>query len=250
MPFYHKPREFTPLLIAAEKKAKKNGLHHAIFTSRFDRYVGDWKNDLKEGMGRFLTIKGKLYEGEWYKGRRHGFGVLSQRQPNGTYSLLYRGDWVRGKPEGIGWGFFENGDRYVGFWKAGMLQGYGNYWYSDNTFYAGYFSNDMKDGFGLLLLENGNRYEGHWEKDLKSGLGRYYHMCTGQLQEGCWANDVCIMSKMTDIVIRQACDHPTPYPIPPHQLKFPRKILELSELWLKQKKGEIDKNLKACIDQV
>lgn len=49
MPFYHKPREFTPLLIAAHKKSIKNGLRHAIFTSRFDKYIGDWKNDKKEG---------------------------------------------------------------------------------------------------------------------------------------------------------------------------------------------------------
>lgn len=49
MPFYRKPRNFTPLLIEAEKKSVKNGLHHAIFTSRFDRYKGDWKKDLKEG---------------------------------------------------------------------------------------------------------------------------------------------------------------------------------------------------------
>lgn len=49
MPFYQKPKTFTPLLIAAEKKSVKNGVHHAIFTSRFDKYVGDWKKDLKEG---------------------------------------------------------------------------------------------------------------------------------------------------------------------------------------------------------
>lgn len=49
MPFYHPPKTFTPLLIAAEKKSVKNGLHHAIFTSRFDRYIGEWRNDRKEG---------------------------------------------------------------------------------------------------------------------------------------------------------------------------------------------------------
>lgn len=49
MPFYRKPKTFTPLSIAAGKKAVKSGVHHAIFTSRFDKYVGEWKKDLKEG---------------------------------------------------------------------------------------------------------------------------------------------------------------------------------------------------------
>lgn len=58
MPFYKKPRNFTPLLKAAEKKSIKNGLRHAIFTSRFDRYVGEWKKDLKEGKRYFFAGTG------------------------------------------------------------------------------------------------------------------------------------------------------------------------------------------------
>lgn len=53
MPFYRKPRNFTPLSKEAERKSIKNGVHHAIFTSRFDRYVGDWKGDKKEGQWNY-----------------------------------------------------------------------------------------------------------------------------------------------------------------------------------------------------
>lgn len=100
MPLYHEPKTFTPLLIAAEKRSIKNGLHHAVFTSRLDRYKGVWNNDKKEGWcslfqhiimsmfqgsflfvpmkvnifisgkGYFLTITGQLYEGDWYDGFR------------------------------------------------------------------------------------------------------------------------------------------------------------------------------------
>ncbi|XP_026724725.1 MORN repeat-containing protein 3-like [Trichoplusia ni] len=250
MPFYKKPRNFIPLLKAAEKKSIKNGLRHAIFTSRFDRYVGEWKKDLKEGKGTFLTIDGKLYEGDWYKGYRHGFGLLSHLNTNGTYTLEYRGDWVRGKPEGIGWWYYENGDVFLGFWKAGKRHGFGTMWYTDNTVYVGYFSEGKKQGLGLLVLENGNRYEGHWENDLKHGFGRFYHIHTGQLQQGCWVEGICVKSKMSDILIRQFCDRPTQYPIPPNELKFSKAILEHNEFWLQQKAGDIDKNLKFCIDQM
>lgn len=55
MPFYRKIKTFTPLSSIAANKSIKSGVHHAIFTSRRDVYVGDWKNDLKEGA--FLKIK-------------------------------------------------------------------------------------------------------------------------------------------------------------------------------------------------
>ncbi|XP_049867108.1 MORN repeat-containing protein 3-like [Pectinophora gossypiella] len=250
MPFYRKPRNFTPLHTIAEKKSIKNGLHHAIFTSRFDRYVGDWHHDHKQGKGLFLTITGKLYEGDWFEGFRHGHGTLSHRMENGVFRLDYRGEWVRGKPEGIGWWWYENGDVYFGYWKRGERHGFGKMWYADGTFYVGYWHKRYKEGLGMFVQKNGNRYEGHWEDDIKSGLGRFYHMHTGQLQEGCWVDDICVKSKMSDIIIRQFCDLPTEYPIPPETLAESRKILEESAMWLRQKVGKIDKRLEYCIDQM
>ncbi|VVD05021.1 unnamed protein product [Leptidea sinapis] len=233
MPFYHRPRNFIPLSIAAEKKSIKNGLHHSIFTSRFDRYVGEWKKDLKEGKGVFLTISGKF-----------------NRLPNGTFRLEYRGEWVKGKPEGAGWRHYENGDVYFGFWKRGHRHGYGKMYYVNGTIYVGYWNKSLREGLGMIIQENGNRYEGHWMRDMKNGLGRFYHMHTGQLQEGCWVNNICILSKMSDIEIRQFCDMPSEYPIPEETLANPRCILEESVTWLQQKIGNIDKQLKFCIDQM
>ncbi|XP_045491451.1 MORN repeat-containing protein 3-like [Colias croceus] len=250
MPFYRKPQNFIPLLIAAEKKAVKNGRHHAIFTSRFDKYVGDWKEDLKEGKGVYVTCTGKLYEGDWYKGFRHGFGALSNKLPNGTYKLEYRGEWVRGKPEGAGWRYYKNGDIYFGFWKRGFRHDYGKMWYANGTFYVGYWNMNKREGLGMFVQENGNRYEGNWENDTKNGIGRFYHLHTGQLQEGCWQHDICVMSKISDIEIRQFCDYPTEYAIPYDSLQDSRRILEESQFWLQQRLGVIKKPLKDCIDQM
>lgn len=52
MPFYRKPKLFTPLPFEAEKKSIKNNLRHAIFTPTYNKYVGDWKNDLRHGETR------------------------------------------------------------------------------------------------------------------------------------------------------------------------------------------------------
>ncbi|KAL4711952.1 hypothetical protein ACJJTC_011259 [Scirpophaga incertulas] len=202
------------------------------------------------GKGSFLTYTGKLYEGDWYKGFRHGYGTLSHRLDNGKLSIDYRGNWVRGKPEGIGWRYYANGDVYFGFWKSGKKEGYGKLWYSDGTFYVGYWSKDQKCGLGMFIQVNGNRYEGNWEDNLKHGLGRFYHMNTGQLQEGCWVRDLCVTSKMVDIIIRQCCDQPTEYPIPEEQLRNSVNILEESDFWVRQKSGSIDNKLKYCLDQM
>lgn len=78
--------------------------------------------------------------------------------------------------------------------------------------------------FYCSLAENGDRYEGTWENDEKNGLGRYYHMNTGQLQEGCWINNICVTSKMSDIIIRQFCQGPTPYPILNVNLVLPLQL--------------------------
>lgn len=75
----------------------------------------------------------------------------------------------------------------------------------------------------FLYLVNGNRYEGHWADDLRDGLGRFYHLHTGQLQEGCWKSGICIRSTMSDIIIRQFCHLPTEYPIPP--VLWPLKLI-------------------------
>ncbi|CAG4988374.1 unnamed protein product [Parnassius apollo] len=248
MPFYRQPRQFTPLYIVSDKKSVKNGLHHSIFTSRLDKYVGEWKNDLKHGKGLFLTISGKLYEGDWYNGYRHGFGTLSYRLPNGTFRLEYRGDWVRGKPDGIGWCYYRNGDIYFGFWRRGHRHGYGKMWYINKSMYVGYWYMNDREGLGMLVQDDGNRYEGQWKSDKRNGIGRFYHMNTGQLQEGCWLSDVCVKSKMLDIDVRQFCVRPTQYPIPQEDLQNSRRILQESKLWLGLKIGNIDEQLKNCLD--
>ncbi|XP_041977254.1 MORN repeat-containing protein 3-like isoform X2 [Aricia agestis] len=250
MPFYYHPRTFTPLRVEADRKAIKNGLRHAVFTKNREKYIGEWKNNLREGKGFSLTKKGILYDGDWVNGLRHGFGVLSRRLFTGAYSLVYRGGWAYGKPEGIGWRYYNNGDRYLGFWRRGQRHGYGKMWYADGTFYAGYWKADRRNGLGIFVQDNNNRYEGHWVDDLKDGYGQFYHIHTGQMQEGCWRSGVCVTSNMADIAVRQSCVLPTPYPIPRVKVLNSERFMEESLYWLSREKGEIDKNLKHCINQM
>ena len=38
-------------------------------------YIGEFKRGKAEGNGKYVwTSKGEAYEGEWYQGRKHGYG--------------------------------------------------------------------------------------------------------------------------------------------------------------------------------
>lgn len=71
----------------------------------------------------------------------------------------------------------------------------------------------------MLIRADGNRYEGNWLKDMKHGKGRFYHLDSGQIQEGVWQEDICVFSTLIDIPFRQTAVLPTPYPI--KEVPFP-----------------------------
>lgn len=95
----------------------------------------------------------------------------------------------------------------------GHRHGYGQMWYADGSFYDGDWIRDLRDGCGMLVRTDGNRYEGEWSKDMKHGKGRFFHLDSGQMQDGIWDNDVCIFSILMDIPFRQTAIKPTPYPM-------------------------------------
>jgi len=76
-----------------------------------DRYEGEWKNGLFNGLGIFYyrannKFKGDRYEGEWKQGRFHGVG---------TY---FYGAETKFK-----------GDKYIGEWRDGLFDGRGTYYH-------------------------------------------------------------------------------------------------------------------------
>lgn len=73
-----------------------------------DVYVGNYAQGLMHGEGKFTWANGSRYDGEYYLGKRNGFGVMSLAQGDGnvlSYTTLGLGTWV--------------GDTYkvVGLWR-------------------------------------------------------------------------------------------------------------------------------------
>ena len=39
-------------------------------------YIGEWKNDMKHGKGKFLYSNGDIYDGEWINDKKDGLGKM------------------------------------------------------------------------------------------------------------------------------------------------------------------------------
>ncbi|XP_063907793.1 MORN repeat-containing protein 3-like [Zophobas morio] len=232
MPFLKEMKKI-PRSEILETMSKKKGLRHAIFNTVGDRYIGEWKEDEKTGKGALLTRyrpkrERQLYEGDFERGFRHGFGVLAYENEDHVFLLEYRGNWKRGRMNGFGLRRYRDGGVYIGNWKHGKRDGYGLMWYPNGEFYAGDWVKDKRQGLGMLIRPDTSRYEGCWYEDMKHGKGIFLHLVTGQKQQGVWTRDVCVFCTFKDIRYRQSVRRPTKYPI--HLVKLVG-IDELCETW-------------------
>ena len=105
-------------------KAQKNGAHRSVYWVSNTKYIGEWKDNLKDGFGIQIYKNGDKYEGLWGGNKRHGQGTYWKNE-SGKLRREYTGDWIEGKKHGRGTYFYKNGDRFDGFWVLGKPQGEG-----------------------------------------------------------------------------------------------------------------------------
>jgi hypothetical protein len=88
--------------------------NYGVYRYNNGKYMGNFRNSLKEGFGVYLWDIGDTYSGNWYNDRMSGMG---------TYT-------------------FSNGDRYIGDFVNGKKQGQGMYYYANGTYAYGTWDND------------------------------------------------------------------------------------------------------------
>lgn len=137
---------------------KKNGRGTYMYFGSGDSYNGQWKEDMKHGMGR-MEYKGKGREGEyqgyWENDRRHGEGVFTY-QNGDTYS----GWWRFGNKEGKGtFTSKATGMKLVGDWANGEMT-HGRWIYPNGFYYEGSFQNNKPSGEGKWHCKDGNVISG------------------------------------------------------------------------------------------
>jgi len=128
-------------------------------------YDGEWKNNLKNGIGTCKWNDGCEYVGMWAEDNINGEGKFTNADMS-----VYEGALVEGRSEGKGKKTWTNGDVYDGDWI-----------------------NNQRHGKGLMTWKNNDNshsYKGDWEKDKREGKGIL--VINNMLYDNTtWKDDVC-----------------------------------------------------------
>lgn len=114
--------------------------------------------------GRFIYADGRIYEGGWLEGKRHGHGVYTW--PDGD---KFEGEYVDDKKHGHGVYTWANGARYEGNWFKDMRHGQGIYTWLDSATFSGQYVNDKRNGYGEYKFADGSLLKGNRLNELKEG---------------------------------------------------------------------------------
>ena len=149
-----------------------SGIFHNCFgTYTFnngDKYVGEWRDDKRNGKGTDTYANGDKYVGESKDDKQNGQGTYTYANGN-----RYVGEFKDGKRNGQGTYTFARGDRYVGEWRDDKNNGQGTYTFDNGDKYVGEFKDNTYHGQGTFTYANGNRYVGEYKDDKRTGQGTF-----------------------------------------------------------------------------
>ncbi|XP_021774564.1 phosphatidylinositol 4-phosphate 5-kinase 9-like isoform X2 [Chenopodium quinoa] len=156
-----------------------------------ESYSGSLLGNVPEGSGKYSWSDGCVYDGEWRRGMRHGWGKLSfpsgaiyegefsggYMNGQGTYSwpgrMTYKGRWRLNVKHGLGYQVYANGDIFEGSWMQGSPEGPGKYTWVNGNVYLGDMKGGKMSGKGCLTWINGDMFEGSWLNGMMHGFGVY-----------------------------------------------------------------------------
>ncbi|KAI9994231.1 hypothetical protein PInf_016799 [Phytophthora infestans] len=157
---------------------------HAAFTyPNGDEYDGDFYEGKREGYGVYIERStGNQYDGAWPNDERHGRGMLTSRASGG---YIYDGEWVhdmrcgQGHSTRRGGGGTGGGESYTGQWRANRFHGRGVYVNSEGDVYDGEWCDGVRHGAGKLtvaspeMTRHGDvvQYVGEWMEGKLHGIG-------------------------------------------------------------------------------
>ncbi len=138
-----------------------------------DMYEGQWKDDTITGHGTFIWRNGKKYVGDFKNGLRHGLGKLYYA-PGGLEDNSESGHWVMIKYDIYEFVYYES---YEGDWIDDKREGHGTLLLTNGSKYIGLWANDNKHGYGTefdphgIVLREGLWQSGYYVKDSPFYLG-------------------------------------------------------------------------------
>ncbi|KAL4348824.1 hypothetical protein GQ457_17G001910 [Hibiscus cannabinus] len=163
---------YSEIVESLNEKAFSNG----------DVYVGDFKEIIPHGKGKYTWSDGTVYEGDWEAGKLTGKGLLLW--PSGS---KYCGDISGGYLHGFGAFTASDGSIYEGQWRMNIRHGFGRKKYSNSDVYEGEWKEGVHEGKGVYYWNNGNKYTGNWKCGKMHGRG-VMDWVNGDQYNGCWFN--------------------------------------------------------------
>ena len=137
---------------------------------------GQW-----HGTGRWSSVNGDVYEGNFEHGERHGFGIYTWSD-----GRQYQGSFERNLRQGQGVLVYPNQDLYEGEFQQGQRHGHGSFTFSNGAAYKGEWEAGLYSGRGTLVQNTGKTYEGQFCKGLAHGQGCEWDANGKVLHEGWW----------------------------------------------------------------
>jgi hypothetical protein len=125
------------------------------------RYLGNWRNGVRQGQGRCRFGNGLVYEGAYENGVEAGFGRLRKDK-----AWMYEGSFAQGAQNGAGRLTLAGGEVFDGQFRAGSLEGPGLHMNSrGDAIYIGGWSAGKREGAGIFVQVDGTREQGEWRKN-------------------------------------------------------------------------------------
>ena len=171
------------IYIGDMKENKKDG-YGTMRYKNGDKYEGYWKNDKREGKGKLYFYKG-YYDCNWENDLQNGIGKIYYNN-----NKILEINFKNGKREGKGIITINNKEKYEMKYKNDKIEYYGMINYEDGRILNGIFDNDCNPINGNINYKNGDNYIGELnENGLKNGIGIMKYN-NDIIYDGNWENDL------------------------------------------------------------
>jgi len=123
------------------------------------QYSGSIKDGYPDGLGRYITPEGDTYVGHFFRGERHGIGILTRA--GSSYHPEYFEELIKNDRNVVPKGTEE----YIGQWQADKRYGFGVQTWKDGDQYKGWWIGNMRQGEGTYYAADGWHIDGEWVID-------------------------------------------------------------------------------------
>ncbi len=155
---------------------KNSGYFHNCFGTKTyadgNKYVGEWKDNKRNGRGTYLFLANNEFKGDKYDGEFKDNDFYGQA----TYTHA-------------------DGTKYVGEYQDDKRNGQGTLTHANGTKYVGEFKDGKRNGQGTGTLLSGEKYVGEWKDGKVLGWGTVYSVNGSIINQGIWADGKLVRSE-------------------------------------------------------